>query len=122
MVQVGGFPPLSLLSLSLPLFLSSPPPFSLLLLSLSLSALGPRVGVGETSGRRSVAQLVHSCGGSFGGGEINMSKSPFSSMRLVESFLAVYYTPQVLFIRQLPTNFGAITVRACNKASTLACM
>ena len=65
----------------------------------------PRVGVGETSGRRSVAQLVHSCGGSFGGGEINMSKSPFSSMRLVESFLAVYYTPQVLFNTAAPYKF-----------------
>ena len=48
-----------------------------------------------------------------------MSKSPFSSMRLVESFLAVYYTSQVLFIRQLPTNFSAITVGACNRPQPL---
>ena len=40
-------------------------------------------------------------------------------MRLVESFPAVYYTPQVLFIRQLPTNFSAITVRACNRPQPL---
>ena len=46
-------------------------------------------------------------------------KSPFSSMRLVESFLAVYYTSQVLFIRQLPTNFSAITVGACNRPQPL---
>ena len=34
-------------------------------------------------------------------------------MRLVESFLAVYYTSQVLFVRQLPTNFSAMTKFGC---------
>ena len=39
-------------------------------------------------------------------------------MRLVGSFPAVYYT-LVLSIRQLPTNFSAITVGACNRPQRL---
>ena len=49
-------------------------------------------------------------------------KSPFRSMRLVETFPAVYCTLHVVSMRQLPTNFSAITISACKgPQSLLAC-